>query len=251
MAGLIEKWHTVCVGTGEIGKPLYELLKGSHRTLPIDPIHYPENQGKIVNCDFMHVCIPGELENFDKMILDYVHHYEPDFVFIHSTVVPGTCKFLQTKTKAVIISSPVHGKHHNNQMKKDMLRYPKYVGIPEGSFGYVEDSVHEHLAAVGFSDVRITEGTDDIEWLKVLSTTYFGLIVAWHQEIERICDKFDLEFDIVTDIFKYQDDIKPPHYAGIIGGHCVMQNVETIKEIWQSELLEWVAKSNKIKKQRL
>ena len=41
----MEKWYTVCVGIGEIGKPLYELLNGVHRTLPIDPIHYPENQG--------------------------------------------------------------------------------------------------------------------------------------------------------------------------------------------------------------
>ena len=110
----MDKWYTVCIGTGEIGKTLYELLKGVYRVLPIDPIHYPDNQGKIVNCDFMHVCIPGELENFNEMVLDYIHHYEPDYVFMHSTVVPGTCSKLQKRTKVPIISSPVHGKHKDN-----------------------------------------------------------------------------------------------------------------------------------------
>jgi UDP-N-acetyl-D-mannosaminuronate dehydrogenase len=246
----IMKWYTICIGTGEIGKPLYELLSGSYRTLPVDPLHYPENQGKIVDCDFMHICIPGEMEHFDKVILDYIHHYEPDFVFIHSTVVPGTCKRLQKQTKVPIMSSPVHGKHHNNQMKKDMLRYPKYVGLPEGSSHYIESVIREHLAVIGFADIRISEGTDNIEWLKVLSTTYFGLIIAWHQEIERICDEFNLEFDKVIDIFKYQDDIKPPHYSGVVGGHCVMQNIKMIKEIWPSDLLDWIERSNELKLRR-
>ena len=188
----MDKWYTVCIGTGEIGKTLYELLKGVYRVLPIDPIHYPDNQGKIVDCDFMHVCIPGELENFDKMILDYIHQYEPDYVFIHSTVVPGTCRKIQQQTKVPIISSPVHGKHKDNHMKKDMLRYPKHAGVPEGSLKYIEPAVRQHLEAGGFIDVRIVEGTESVEWMKLLSTTYFGLLVAWHQEVERICDDLDL-----------------------------------------------------------
>ena len=244
------EYHTVVVGTGEIGKPIYELASGVFRTLPIDPIHHPDNEDKIVLCDFMHICIPGEIENFNLIILDYIRQYEPEFVFIHSTVVPGTCRFLQSKTKSIIISSPVHGKHHNNQMKKDMLRYPKYVGIPEGSFGHIGNAVYEHLTAMGFSDVRIIESTENTEWLKVLSTTYFGLIIAWHQEIERICDKFNLDFDIVTSFFKYQDDIKSPHYSGIIGGHCVLPNIKIIKSIWQSDLLNWIENSNEMKKYR-
>ncbi len=51
-------------------------------------------------------------------------------------------------------------------------------------------------------------------------------------------------------IFKYQDDIKPPHYAGVTGGHCIMQNIETIKEVWQSDLLDWIEISNDLKKKR-
>jgi UDP-N-acetyl-D-mannosaminuronate dehydrogenase len=243
-------YYTVVVGIGEIGKPIYELVSGSHRTLPLDPVWYPENEGKTVPCDFMHICIPGELPDFNEIVLEYVVKYKPLFVLVHSTVTPGTCAFLQTKTEVPIITSPVHGKHHNNQMKKDMLRYPKYVGLPNGSLDYIGAAVNDHLASMGFADIRITEGTEEVEWLKVLSTTYFGLIIAWHQEIERICDEFNLEFDKVIDIFKYQDDIKPPHYSGVVGGHCVMQNIKMIKEIWPSDLLDWIERSNELKLRR-
>jgi UDP-N-acetyl-D-mannosaminuronate dehydrogenase len=242
--------YTVVVGIGEIGRPVYELINGVFKTLPIDPVHYPGNQEIMVACGFMHICIPGELPDFNDIVLDYINQYEPDYVFIHSTVLPGTCRYLQTKTKAAIISSPVHGKHHNNQMKKDMLCYPKYVGLPKDSLDYIGAVVNDHLAAAGFADIRITEGTEEVEWLKVLSTTYFGLIIAWHQEIERICDEFGLNFNKVIDIFKHQDDIKPPHYSGVIGGHCVMPNIKLIKEIWQSDLLDWIENSNILKVKR-
>ena len=48
----------------------------------------------------------------------------------------------------------------------------------------------------------------------------------------------------VIDIFKYQEDTISPHYSGIIGGHCVMPNIKVIKEIWPSELLDWIEWSN-------
>jgi UDP-N-acetyl-D-mannosaminuronate dehydrogenase len=245
------KWYTVCIGTGEIGKPLYELLNGVHRTLPIDPVHHPDNQGKVVNCDFMHVCIPGEITNFNEIVLDYIHQYEPDFVFIHSTVAPGTCRQMQEKTKVPIINSPVHGKHQGNQMKKDMLRYPKLLGVPEGSLKYIEPAVRQHLEDVGFVDVRVVEGTDSVEWMKLLSTTYFGLLVAWHQEVERICDDLGLDYDIVTDFFKHGDDIHAKEfYSGVIGGHCVMPNIEVIRKTRDSELMRWIEWSNEAKKKR-
>jgi UDP-N-acetyl-D-mannosaminuronate dehydrogenase len=247
----MEYYECVCIGTGEIGKPLYELINGSFKTLAIDPEHYPENNETKAVCFVMHVCIPGDLKHFEDIVLDYIDKYQSGIVYIHSTVRPGTCDFIQSEIgdEALIVSSPVHGKHHNNQMKKDMLRYPKYVGVPKLK-NIDRDAVREHLELIGFADVRLVNGCENTEWLKVLSTTYFGLIIAWHQEIERICDHFGLLVDEVVDIFKYQDDIKPPHYSGVIGGHCVMPNIKIIKEIWQSDLLDWIEKSNEEKKLR-
>jgi UDP-N-acetyl-D-mannosaminuronate dehydrogenase len=128
-------------------------------------------------------------------------------------------------------------------MKKDMLRYPKYLGFMEMSPNQV-DYVKEHFTKVGFSDLRVTYKPENAEWSKVLSTTIFGLMIAWAQEVERICKEFDLDFDYVSDIFTIQEDIKNKIYPGVIGGHCVMPNIKVIQGIYESELIDWIEKSN-------
>lgn len=244
-------YDVVVVGIGEIGRPLYELLNVVYKTLPIDPLYYPENTGIQASTDFLHVCVSGNLKNFDDLILEYINTYKPSVVFIHSTVVPGTTSRLNDKTNTIIINSPVHGKHKDNQMKNDMLRYTKYIGSPVILKEKTIDLISNHLKNIGFSDVKFLENSFSTEWLKVLSTTYFGLIIAWAQEVERICDEFGLNYNDVTDFFKHQEDITPPHYAGIIGGHCVLPNIKIIKNIYNSELLNWIEESNKAKKNRL
>ena len=244
-------YDAVVVGVGEIGRPIYELLNGVYKTLPIDSLYYPENTGIQACTDFLHVCIPGNLKNFEELMLEYIDRYKPLVVFIHSTVVPGITDKLKTKTDTLIVHTPVHGKHQNNQMKKDMLRYPKYIGPSIPLEEKIISMISDHFKKIGFSDIRFLSSSLNTEWLKVLSTTYFGLVITWAQEVERMCDKFGLNYDEVTDFFKHQEDITPPHYAGIIGGHCVLPNIKIIKSIYDSELLNWIEKSNKEKKNKL
>jgi UDP-N-acetyl-D-mannosaminuronate dehydrogenase len=244
------KWYTVCVGTGEIGKPLYELLNGVYNTLPVDPVHYSDNTEIEAQCEFLHICFPGELKNFNELVVKYAKKYNASYVLIHSTVVPGTTrKINELLGRSVAVFAPVHGKHQNNQMKKDMLRYPKYLGFMDMSPNQV-DYVKDHLGNAGFSDIRITYKPENAEWAKILSTTQFGLIVAWAQEIERICDEFGLDYSYVTDFFPIQEDSRGAIYPGFIGGHCVMPNIKLIKEIWSSELLDWLEWSNYTKGER-
>ena len=75
------------------------------------------------------------------------------------------------------------------------------------------------------------------------------MIIAFHQEIERICDWFDIKFEDVVYIFPELKDIQPPHYSGVIGGHCVMPNIELAKKIYDSKLLNWIEESNNLKKE--
>lgn len=241
-------YDVVIIGIGEIGRPLYELLNGVYKVLPVDPVHFKENIEVDARCEFLHICIPGELSNFDDIVLEYINKYIPLIVFIHSTLVPGTTDKLNSKTGAIIVHSPVHGKHHNNQMKKDMLRYPKYIGSSAVLCEKTIDKISNHLKGTGFADVRFLSNACSTEWLKVLSTTYFGLVISWAQEVERVCNAFDLKYDEITDFFGVQEDVGKIIYSGFIGGHCVMQNVEIIKGIYDSKLLDWMCWSNEEKR---
>lgn len=253
----MEQYEAIIVGTGEIGYPLYELLNGVYKTLPVDLIHFKENVNIDAKCDYLHVCIPGEIQNFVDVVIQLIKDYhEPEFVFIHSTVVPGTTDLLNERCcleenlKSYIIHTPVHGKHQNNQMKKDMLRYPKYLGVPNVMSNERAHKILDHFERVGFADVKIVWGPKTTEWSKVLATTVFGLQVAFAQEVERICDEFGLDYDEVTHFFPIQEDARGPIYPGFIGGHCVMPNVKIIKKIHNSELLDWMEWSNEEKRKR-
>lgn len=251
----MEKYDVICVGTGEIGRPLYELLNGVYKTLPVDPVHFKENMEVNAKCDYLHICIPSR-PDFTEIVINLIKNYHrPKFVFIHSTVTPGTTDSLNAASQGMnlnswIIHAPVHGKHHNNQMKKDMLRYRKYLGIPNLIEEDYVNEILEHFKRVGFADIKIVWGPQNTEWLKILSTTYFGLQIAWAQEVERICDKFGLSYEQVTDFFSIQEDIKPPHYPGKIGGHCVMPNIDIIGTVYDSLACEFIKKSDKLKSKR-
>jgi len=248
----MEHYEAIIIGTGEIGRPLYELLNGSYNTLPVDMIHYPGNTKLSATCDWLHICIPGEVKDFNSVIVDLVIKYKPVVTMIHSTVVPGTTEainkqLLDEGNRTPVIFTPVHGKHQNNQMKKDMLYYPKYVGL----YGKIDkEMVCAHLEKIGFADIRFMTSTTAAEWSKLLSTTVFGLQVAFAQEVERVCDKFELDYNEVTDFFPIQADVRGAMYPGFIGGHCVMPNIKIIKQLHESELLDWVEWSNETKKDR-
>lgn len=245
----MKTYDVICMGTGEIGRPLYELLNGVYKTLPLDPVHYPDNEKEVAPCTFLHICIPGNLDIAEEIKKIYFYAC-PKYIIIHSTVVPGTIEKMQTVFEEPIIHAPVQGKHAGNQMKKDMLRYPKYLGFPHTVSDAEIKEVVEHFERAGFYMVKPIMGTRNVEWQKVLATSLFGWQIAWAQEVERICDKFGLDFDSVTDIYNYIEDIIPPHYSGVIGGHCVMPNIELINRIYNSPAFDFIKRSNDLKEKR-
>ena len=89
------------------------------------------------------------------------------------------------------------------------------------------------------------------ELAKLTETTYFGLMIAWAQEIERYCDKTGAKYE---EIISFYDEIKffptVKYFPGIIGGHCVMPNIEILRKFTESKLLEAIEISNQIKIER-
>ena len=89
------------------------------------------------------------------------------------------------------------------------------------------------------------------ELAKLTETTYFGLMIAWAQELERYCDKSGANYD---ELVAFYEEIKffPPvkYTSGIIGGHCVMPNIEILRRFDPSNLLEAIRISNQMKVER-
>jgi UDP-N-acetyl-D-mannosaminuronate dehydrogenase len=232
----------VIVGLGEVGQPLLEIIKSRYQTFGVD-INQP---AFVSQCDVMHICFPFQNGNFVGQVVEYIHQYRPALTVINSTVAPGTTRRIAVESGAPVVNSPVRGKHA--RMQKEMMRYTKFVGaldLPSGQ------SAVEHFEEVGMK-TKLLSSPEASEIAKLTETTYFGLLIAWAQEVERYCTKLGADYD---EVVSFYDEIKffPPvkYFPGVIGGHCVMPNIAILREQFPSGLLEVIVKSDALKQKNL
>lgn len=230
------------VGLGEVGKPLLALLSHRHRAHGID-IKVP-GEG-IERADVMHICYPFEVPDFVGETVRYIARYKPELTIINSTVGVGTTRKIAACTSADVVHSPVRGKH--THMEHEMHHYTKFIGALEPGAAH---KAARHLESAGFR-TRILSSPEATELGKLSETTYFGIMIAWAQEVERYCDRAGTDYDEVVSLY---DEVRffPPvrYFPGIIGGHCVMRNIELLSKLERSPLLQAIKGSNEKKIER-
>ena len=232
----------VIVGLGEIGKPLLEIMKSRYQTFGVD-INQPAS---ISRCDVMHICFPFQSGEFVGQVVEYIDQYRPALTVINSTVAPGTTRRIAVESETAVVNSPVRGKHA--QMREEMLHYVKFVGALDPRSG---QRAVEHFEEVGMKTKLLTS-PEASEIAKLTETTYFGLLIAWAQEVERYCTNLGANYD---EVVSFYDEIKffPPvkYFPGVIGGHCVMPNIAILFQQFPSGLLQAIVQSNALKQKNL
>jgi len=229
------------VGLGEIGSPLFELIKQKHSATGIDiqPVNF------VGQCGVMHICFPFDFDGFLAECVRYIRKYNPDLTIINSTVAPGTTRRVQEETAARVVNSPIRGKHW--KMKDELLRYTKFIG---GSDREACRGADAHFRSLGMK-TKVFGSPETTEIAKLSETTYFGLLIAWAQELERYCDRLDCVYDEVVSFCEEIAYLPPVKYTpGIIGGHCVMPNIAILRDVFESDLLAAISSSNERKAAR-
>jgi UDP-N-acetyl-D-mannosaminuronate dehydrogenase len=232
----------VIVGLGEVGKPLLEIMKSQYQTFGVD-INLP---APVSRCDVMHICFPFQSEEFVGQVVEYIDQYRPALTVINSTVAAGTTRSVATESGSAVVHSPVRGKHV--RMQEELLHYTKFVGaldLPSGQRAI------DHFQGVGMKTKLLTP-PEASEIAKLTETTYFGLLIAWAQQVERYCMKLGANYD---EVVSFYDEIKffPPvkYFPGVIGGHCVMPNIDILLQKFSSDLLQAIVRSNELKQKTL
>lgn len=220
------------MGMGEVGSTIFDLL--SERDFQCVGIDIDKSRCKnfsdwsLKNIDFLHVCIPGEKKDFIQIVSNFISNYViKSAIVIHSTVIPGTTSKIQEVTKLPVIYSPVRGVH--SRFLEDLKRYTKFFAsdIP------LKEIEEEFLNR--FKKVEKMQDTKTCEYAKILvDTTYYGWLINYAQLTKMICDKNGIDYD---EMWKFAEEIhtllgnRPKMYPGIIGGHCVIPNLNLINEI--------------------
>ena len=232
----------VVVGLGEVGKPIFELASRHHDAVGVD-IAPPAS--RVDKVDFLHVCYPFQIADFIAETARYIESFKPAITVINSTVSIGTTRMIANRTGVPVVNSPVRGKHV--KMLEDLCHYTKFVGAMDPAEGKM---TAEHFESLGLK-TKVLSSPEATELAKLTETTYFGLMIAWAQEIERHCDRLHADYNEVTSFY---EEIKffPPvkYFPGVIGGHCVMPNIEILNKFDKSLLLEAIKISNTMKQER-
>jgi UDP-N-acetyl-D-mannosaminuronate dehydrogenase len=231
----------VVVGLGEIGKPLCQLISEHHEVVGVDisPV------GRIDQVEVMHVCYPFQIKDFIGETARYIEYFRPGVTIVNSTVSVGTTRAIAERTGAALVNSPVRGKHV--RMLEDIQFYTKFVGAIDRA---TAEQAARHFESVGLK-TKILSSPEATELAKLTETTYFGVMIAWAQELERYCDQSGQDYE---EVISFYDEIKffPPvkYFPGVIGGHCVMPNIRILSKFRQSVMLEAIQASNRMKVER-
>lgn len=223
----------IILGMGEVGETLFDLLVDrKFDCIGIDLEdskckNYTENK-IIENPQYLHVCLPGELEKFTDIVIEWINKIKNiQVVVIHSTVKPGTTKSIQERSSIPILFSPVRGVHR--RFLDDIKKYTKFISFDNKE---INSEIKKDLEK-RFRKVEWMSTTKTAELAKILvDTTYYGWLINYAQITKMICEKENVDFD---EMWKFADEIhenlgnRPKMFPGIIGGHCVIPNLNLVE----------------------
>jgi UDP-N-acetyl-D-mannosaminuronate dehydrogenase len=238
------KKTTLVIGLGEVGKPLLTVLqRHDPNVIGIDI----EPSSVAAQIGVMHVCFPFvDQSHFQDTVASYAHKYSPELIVINSTVVPGTTRAIERNCGIASVYSPVRGKHVN--MFEELCTYAKFVA---GTDAQATQRVMEHFKSAGMHSEAMSV-PEALELAKLLETTYFGLLIAWAQEMNRFAQTVNADYQEVGRFFREISYLPSVLFQpGHIGGHCVMPNIDLLTQRFQSDLLCAIRTSNEVRMREL
>lgn len=229
------------IGLGEIGKPLFNLLSRTDDAVygrDLEDDNVPSSP------DVMHICFPY-CDLFVDWVVEYVNQYDPqELIVIHSTVVPGTTREIAKETAHLwpIAYSPVRGRH--GSMEADLLKYHKFVA--EATATGVSRAI-EVFQRAGMKPVEFRSNVEGLELAKLLETSYSAVLISWAQEMSRYCAEVEADYLAVNSFF-----VEVPWHPGyifrpgVIGGHCLLPNLNLLETIQSSVFIDAIRQTNEI-----
>ena len=246
------------VGLGEVGYPLYEIIKESEK-FKVYGYDVDAKKKQRLNqpwtlpdkFDVLHICLPCKDDvQFCQIVLDYVYKYKPKLLIINSTVTPHTTSTIAKYVDCLVVHSPVRGMH--KRMKEDMKLYVKYVGPITSEAG---KAAEDHFKKIGLK-VKVLGKAVETELGKLFETSYTALQIAAWQEMHRIAMGFGADIDNVADMIddtecKKYVQVGPVWFPSVMCGHCLIPNIHLLLECYNSKLFAEVLVSNDKRKMEL
>jgi len=239
MKNNINKYKIGILGFGEVGSAVAKFYKNPK-------IKDLKRDDDLLGVDVLNICIPWS-KNFINLVKKEIKSANPKLTIIHSTVELGTTKKLADIFNGMVVHSPIRGTHPD--LFKGVKTFTKYIGADNKKAGVF---AKKHLESVGMK-TKVFPSSKNTEIGKLFDTTYYGVCIAWHGEMKKVCENLGIDFDqAVTDFNKTYNDgyakigkknvVRPVLYppTGKIGGHCVVPNAKILRKYLKSKAIDLI-----------
>ena len=235
----------VVAGLGEIGYPILKFLSKNQITVGYDVDERLMNKSKFkkfqeTQTSFLHIAIPVT-SKFEPNILQLYKKFKPDCIVMHSTVGPGTTEKIQEKLDVPLIYSATRGVH--KRMLKDIKRYTKFFAISKTApkKQWATKAFSRKMKNCGVRTKQMSK-PETLELAKIVcDTSYLGWLVNFAQISNVISKQYNVDYD---EMWTFSEEIhkflgnRPKMYPGIIGGHCVIPNLQLLRSQTLTQIKE-------------
>jgi len=226
----------VVAGLGEIGYPILKFLSKNQITVGYDVDERLMNKSKFkkfqeTQTSFLHIAIPVT-SKFEPNILQLYKKFKPECIVMHSTVGPGTTEKIQEKLDVPLIYSATRGVH--KRMLKDIKRYTKFFAISKTApkKQWATKAFSRKMKNCGVKTKQMSK-PETLELAKIVcDTSYLGWLVNFAQISNVISKQYNVDYD---EMWTFSEEIhkflgnRPKMHPGIIGGHCVIPNLQLLR----------------------
>jgi hypothetical protein len=213
----------VLIGYGEVGRGLFGALSRYHKIGVVDP-KFDMDAKYGWPCDILMIAIPYS-EEFELAVEDYKLMFMPKETIIFSSVPIGT------SAKLGAIHSPIEGLHNN--MISSIRHHPRWMGGRS-------EIARDFFIQAGL-EVCEAERPEITEFLKLQSTTIYGINLEWARYCAKMAEEIGFDFKILTLYNKDYNNLvlsvhREPKFVrynltapvGNIGGHCILPNAKLL-----------------------
>ena len=224
--------NVTIIGRGQIGKAFSEVLRS---IVPVEVYDRVSSEQCVEKTDILIIAFPYYGDSFCSEVKRYQGMFNPDDTVVVSTVPVGTCR------RVGAVHSPVEGKHPHlaNSIRKGV----RWVG------GINAFKVTQLFQEANL-EVRQVERPEHTEFLKLRSTSLYGVNIEFARYSKDVADKVGMDFELVKDfdrdynnlyvelgLYQFQRYILDPP-EGKIGGHCVVPNAEILDKQYPHNYLK-------------
>lgn len=229
------------IGNGFVGSALNKsfLLKNVNIKI-YDKYQKIGSINSIIDSNYIFFCLPTpykenvgyDLSAIDENLLLLKNNSFKGSVIIKSTVLPGTCKYLQEKYSINII--------HNPEFLTERTAFQDFHNQKHIVLGFNSniDNNIVNLYKTNYPEAKISICTSkESESMKIMCNTFYSVKVQIFNEFYLLCEKLNIDFNNVKNLMLENGWINPMHTNvpgpdGQLsyGGHCFPKDTNALLE---------------------